>query len=62
MLAEHASTLMGEPGVVGVAEGRTDDGTPCVVVLVDGVTVPSLPGRLHGHPVEVRRSGEITAL
>lgn len=61
VLATHASALMERPGVVGVAEGRTDDGTPCVVVLVSGVTVPALPSELDGHPVEVRRSGDITA-
>jgi len=58
----HVDALMAIEGVVGVAIGALDDGTPCIKVLVVELTDAlrgSIPDRLEGHPVVIVESGEI---
>jgi hypothetical protein len=49
------------PGVVGTAEGLTETGRPCVLVLVAERTpeVRAIPRALDGHPVVIQVTGEI---
>lgn len=62
---ENIPALMARPGVVGVAIGALDDGTPCIAVYVataaDSVRL-ALPSDIEGHPVRVEVTGEIRPL
>ena len=62
---ENIPALMARPGVVGVAIGAADDGTPCIVVYVataaDSAAL-GLPRELEGHPLRIEVSGEIRPL
>jgi hypothetical protein len=62
---ENIPALMARPGVVGVAIGALDDGTPCIAVYVataaDSVRL-ALPAQIEGHPVRVEVTGEIRPL
>lgn len=62
---EQIPALMARPGVVGVAIGALDDGTPCIAVYVataaDSVRL-ALPAQIEGHPVRVEVTGEIRPL
>lgn len=65
VLAAHADSIMAIDGVAGVYEGRLDDGTPCIRVLVVRLSAAlraRLPRTLEGHPVVVAESGEIRAM
>jgi hypothetical protein len=53
------------PGVTAVAESRTPDGKPCVLILVVMLTPElrsRLPRDLDGWPVVIEESGEIRAM
>ncbi len=59
VLAAHADSLMGLPGVVGTALGRCD-GELCIRVFVadSSESVRSrIPDRLDGYPVRVEVTG-----
>lgn len=62
---EHIPALMARPGVVGVAIGALEDGTPCIAVYVataaDSLRL-ELPKEIEGHPVRVEVTGEIRPL
>jgi len=61
----HVNELMAVPGVVGVAVGATDDGKPCIRVLVIRETAEvrsRIPRSLEGYPVIVEVTGEIRAM
>lgn len=62
---EHIPALMARPGVVGVAIGALEDGTPCIAVYVataaDSLRL-KLPKEIEGHPVRVEVTGEIRPL
>ncbi|MEJ2722413.1 MAG: hypothetical protein P8181_14940 [bacterium] len=61
----HAGALMSIPGVVGVAIGALDDGTPCIQILVveaTGELKKRLPGSLDGHPVVIEVTGTIRGM
>lgn len=65
VIAEHGPRLIAIPGVAAVAEGRTAEGRPCLLILVVDLTEPLrklLPWDLEGFPVEVQVSGEIRPL
>lgn len=58
----HVDELMATSGVVGVAIGALDDGTPCILVLVvnDSAGIrKSVPREIEGHPVKIEVTGEI---
>lgn len=62
VLGRHVADLMAIEGVVGTYEGRTEDGQPCIKVMViqDTETLRSkLPRDLEGYPVVVHETGEI---
>ncbi|HUU46620.1 MAG TPA: hypothetical protein VM118_12890 [Acidobacteriota bacterium] len=62
VMEAHVDELMAVPGVVGVAIGALDDGTPCILVLVIEETDEidrKVPKTLEGHPVSVFVTGEI---
>ncbi len=64
VLQKHTDELMAVPGVVGVAEGKSQ-GKPCITVFVV-VRNPELLGRIpnaiEGYPLKVEESGEFRAL
>ena len=65
VLLAHTPQLMSIPGVVGTAQGEQDDGTPCILVLVEVRTAAldaAVPDTLDGYPVEVFESGAFEAL
>lgn len=62
VLARHAPTLMKIEGVVGVAQGLTEDGEDCLKVLVVADTPElrrQIPTTLEGYPVVLRPTGEL---
>jgi hypothetical protein len=62
VLAEHAPRLLALQGVVGVYEGETDAGDPCLRVMVDAVTPDlrrAIPSTLEGYPVELHETGPL---
>lgn len=62
VIEAHAPELMKIPGVVGVYEGETKRGAPCIRVMVEKRTrdlEARLPDRLEGYPVEIEESGPI---
>jgi hypothetical protein len=65
VMESHVDSLMAIPGVVGVAIGALDDGSPCIRVLVVRDT-PELrrliPEKLEGFPVVIDETGRIRAL
>ena len=62
VMEAHAEELMKLPGVTGVAVGETDEGAPCVLVLIlddrEDYT-RRIPTSLEGYPVRTLVSGEI---
>jgi hypothetical protein len=61
VMEAHVEDLMAIPGVVGVAIGELDNGTPCIKVMVIELTDEldrKIPKTLEGHPVLVVESGE----
>ena len=62
VMEAHVDGLMAIPGVTGVAVGETENGTPCILVLVVEETEEinqKIPDQLEGHPVRLMVSGEI---
>ena len=61
----NAEELMSTPGVIGVGEGRLEDGTPCLLVLVvelsDDVR-DRVPAKIEGYPVKIEVTGEIKGM
>lgn len=58
----HVDSLMKIPGVVGVAIGQLDDGTPCIIVMVKELTAErkaTLPHQIEGYPVRIDETGTI---
>ena len=62
IISERSEQLMSLPGVHGVAEGRTADGTPCILLLVEDTGAKELPKEIDGVPVRLRQSGAIRGL
>jgi hypothetical protein len=62
VMTDHTKELMAIPGVTGVAIGQLDNGTPCILVLVEKESVEidqKVPKRLEGHPTKIMVSGKI---
>jgi hypothetical protein len=60
VMESHTKELMALPGVAGVAIGETDDGAPCILVLVESGDVRrDIPDMLEGYPVCMLESGRI---
>ncbi len=62
VMEAHTAELMAIPGVVGVAIGETDDGKPCILVLIieeKDEIINKIPKELEGYPVSLLVSGEI---
>lgn len=65
VMKDHVDDLMAIPGVVGVAIGELDDGTPCIKIFVVEVSDElnrKIPELIEGHPVEIVESGIIRTL
>jgi hypothetical protein len=62
VMTDHTKELMAIPGVTGVAVGELDDGTPCILVLIEKESAEidqKVPKRLEGHPIKIIVSGKI---
>jgi hypothetical protein len=62
VLKENAPGWMALDGVVGVYQGRTEDGAPCLKVMVVKETPElhrKIPEQVHGYPVLLRETGPI---
>lgn len=62
VMESHVDELMAIPGVTGVALGKLDDGTPCIMILIVAMTdelAKKIPGSIEGHPTLVVEGGEI---
>jgi hypothetical protein len=66
VLADHTTTLMAEPGVVGVYVGLLpDEKTPCLKVMIkdrDSAVHANIPKEIEGYRVVREVTGEIRAL
>ena len=64
VLSEYTDELMAIPGVVGIAQGLSDD-KPCIKVFVIEKTLEldqKIPRVLEGYPVVIEETGGIQAL
>jgi len=64
VLEAHRREIHAVAGVVGLSEGALEDGTPCVLVMVEGDAAEAaarLPDHLGGYPVVVRTTGSFEA-
>ena len=64
VVTAHTDSLMGLPGVVGIAQGSCD-GTPCIKVLLadsSAETRRRIPTSLEGYRVETQVTGPIRPL
>jgi hypothetical protein len=63
IIKRYAPEWMKLPGVFGVAEGRTPEGRPCVLVLVqDRTKIPRIPDEIEGVPVRFDETDSIRAM
>lgn len=65
VMEAHVDELMAIAGVVGVAIGALEDGSPCITVLLAEDTPElrgKIPSELEGYPVVINVTGEIKAL
>ncbi|MFZ1684039.1 MAG: hypothetical protein WAU88_07885 [Candidatus Zixiibacteriota bacterium] len=65
VMADHTPELMPIPGVTGVAIGQLDDGTPCILVLVENdssAIVSKIPKTLEGYPTKIEVTGKIVPM
>ena len=65
VMTEHTPELMPIPGVTGVAIGQLDDGTPCILVLVENdsaVIVNKIPKTLEEYPTKIEVTGRIVPM
>jgi hypothetical protein len=65
VMTEHTPELMPIPGVTGVAIGQLDDGTPCILVLVENdssAIVDKIPKTLEGYPTKIEVTGKIVPM
>ena len=62
LISEYAERWMALDGVHGVYEGVTDDGRPCLRVMVDRITDElraAIPPEVSGVPVEFHETGPL---
>ena len=65
IIETQAARLMALPGVHGIAEGRTPDGRPCILLLVEDPNSPAmreLPKELDGFPIRFDTTDSIRAI
>jgi hypothetical protein len=63
ILKRYAPEWLRIPGVTGVAEGRTPEGVPCVLVLAASrKQAAAIPDEIEGIPVRFQESDSIRAL
>ncbi len=65
VMQAHTAEMMALPGVVGIYVGETDEGKPCIKVMVvekTGELEQKIPKTLEGYPVLIDVTGEIKPL
>ena len=60
VITRHARALRAHAAVVGLAEGRTDEGEPCVLLML-AAPWQDCPEHLEGWPVRAVVSGPLEA-
>ena len=62
VIKKHSNEIMKIDGVVGLYEGTTEEGNPCIKVMIkedSPVIKEKIPGELEGYPVITEVTGEI---
>ena len=65
VIKENKGKLLGIPGVQGYYQGQLDDGSDCIVIMVDSLTMENkkeIPDSLEGYPVKIEEGGRIKPL
>lgn len=65
VLKENQEMLLAVPGVQGFYQGLLDDGSDCIVIMVDKLiddNLSKLPDTLEGYPVLIEDGGKIIPL
>lgn len=65
VLNENQEMLLAVPGVQGFYQGMLDDGSDCIVIMIDILTEDiqsKLPDTLEGYPVVLEAGGKIVPL
>jgi hypothetical protein len=62
VIKQHSTEIMSIPGVVGLYQGETDDGKPCIKVMLEKESneiEQKIPKKLDGYPVIIDVTGKI---
>ncbi len=62
VIEKHSNEIMSIAGVVGIYQGETDDGKPCIKVMVEKKSKAlekKIPKTLEGYPVLIDVTGKI---
>lgn len=65
VIKESKGILLAIPGVQGYYQGQMEDGSDCIVVMVDSLTKENkkeIPDSLEGYPVKIEEGGRIKPL
>jgi hypothetical protein len=65
VLRENQDMLLSIPGVQGFYQGVLEDGSDCIVIMIDKLTEENqekFPDTLEGYPVKIEVGGEIKPL
>ena len=65
VLRENQDMLLAIPGVQGFYQGILEDGSGCIVIMIDTLSEENeekLPRTLEGYPVKIEEGGEIKPL
>lgn len=65
VIKENKAMLLAIPGVQGYYQGQLEDGSDCIVIMVDSLTEKNkdeIPDSLDGYPVKAEEGGTIKPL
>jgi hypothetical protein len=65
VLKNNREMLLAVPGVQGFYQGELENGSACIVIMVDSITEANkgkFPDSLEGYPVKVEEGGRIKPL
>lgn len=65
VIKENKGKLLAIPGVQGFYQGQMEDGSDCIVIMVDSLTKENekvIPDSLDGYPVRTEEGGQIKPL
>ena len=65
VIKDNKEMLLAIPGVQGYYQGQLEDGSDCIVIMIDSLTEKNkgkLPDSLDGYPVKTEEGGRIKPL